>query len=283
MFKEIFYSTFFIFLLVKCQSTDPQSSHLAQVIPVQQTQPVAENDIVPNSKSDIEPNLKPKKSPVRFRIEINELMGKFDPAKHSDFEKIPLKYCDKDGMLLRRETLEAFKKMHEAAEKDGISLKIISATRNFERQKAIWEAKWEKYTKDFPNPSKRALKILEYSSMPGTSRHHWGTDMDLNDLNNPTFEKGGKYEETYLWLVAHAHEYGFCQPYSSKGKDRPNGYNEEKWHWTYLPLSKDFLVQYLENVKNTDLAGFKGAETAIELDATKNYVGGINKSCQKND
>jgi zinc D-Ala-D-Ala carboxypeptidase len=280
MLKKIIYTTFCILSLTKCQSPDPKSPQIAQAIPVQQTQPTAEKSTEPTTKSDIEPKIKPTKNPVNFRSETEELMGKFDPATHPDFEKIPSRYCDKEGMFLRKETLEAFKKMHEAAEKDGISLEIISATRNFDRQKIIWEAKWKLYTKDFPDPNKRASKILEYSSMPGTSRHHWGTDIDLNDLNNPTFEKGGKYEKTYLWLVAHAHEFGFCQPYSPKGKDRPNGYNEEKWHWTYLPLSKDFLVQYLENVKNTDLAGFKGAETAIELNATKNYVGGINKSCQ---
>jgi zinc D-Ala-D-Ala carboxypeptidase len=279
MLKKIIYTTFCILSLTKCQSPDPQPPQIAQAIPVQQTQSTAEKSPEPTTKSDIEPKLKPTRNTVKFRSETEELMGKFDPATHPDFENIPLKYCDKEGMFLRKETLEAFRKMHKAAEKDGISLKIISATRNFDRQKAIWEVKWLKYTKDFPDPNKRALKILEYSSMPGTSRHHWGTDMDLNDLNNPTFEKGGKYEKNYLWLVAHAHEYGFCQPYSPKGVERPNGYNEEKWHWTYLPLSKDFLEQYLENVKNTDLAGFKGAETATELNATKNYVGGINKSC----
>ncbi|NJK84501.1 MAG: M15 family metallopeptidase [Saprospiraceae bacterium] len=41
-----------------------------------------------------------------------------------------------------------------------------------------------------PNPQERALKILKYSSMPGTSRHHWGTDIDLNSFSNSYFEQG---------------------------------------------------------------------------------------------
>ena len=115
--------------------------------------------------------------------------------------------------------------------------------------------------------------------MPGTSRHHWGTDIDLNDLNNPTFEKGGTEEKTYLWLEKNAHTFGFCQPYTPKGAARPNGYNEEKWHWSYLPLSQKYLAQYLKAVQNDMIAGFKGAETAVKINAVGNFAGGINKAC----
>jgi LAS superfamily LD-carboxypeptidase LdcB len=156
-------------------------------------------------------------------------------------------------------------------------LKIISGTRNFERQKEIWEGKWARFAKDAPAPKDRALKILEYSSMPGSSRHHWGTDIDLNDLNNSSFEKGGKHEKVYQWLAEHAHEYGFCQPYTA---GRPSGYREEKWHWSYTPLSKILLEQYKNNLSDADIKGFKGAETATEIGIVKNYVSGINSACK---
>jgi zinc D-Ala-D-Ala carboxypeptidase len=275
--KSLFLIAFF--LQIACQSPQaPINVETAQSIPVQQTILQSQPENIITEKTDKKPQSIPKT--IKKSLPTDELMGKFEPSTHPDFEKITAPYTEKAGMLLRKETLESFKKMHQAAQKEGISLKIISATRNFDRQKQIWEAKWALNAKEFPDATKRALKILEFSSMPSTSRHHWGTDMDLNDLNNESFEKGGKYEKAYLWLVAHAHEYGFCQPYSPKGKDRPNGYNEEKWHWTYLPLSKDFLAQYLENVKNTDLAGFKGAETAVGINAVEKYVGGINQACQ---
>lgn len=209
--------------------------------------------------------------------ETDYLLGKFDPATHPDFTVVGKPYSDKPNMMLRRETFEAFKKMSEAAEKEGIVLKIISGTRNFERQKRIWEEKWTRYKKDAPAAKDRALKILEYSSMPGSSRHHWGTDIDLNDLNNASFEKGGKYEKVYAWLAAHAREYGFCQPYTA---GRSTGYREEKWHWTYTPLSKILLEQYQANISEAEIQGFTGAEIASEIGIIKNYVLGINQECQ---
>ncbi|MBK8555473.1 MAG: M15 family metallopeptidase [Lewinellaceae bacterium] len=211
---------------------------------------------------------------------LHYLMGQFEPSERKDFVKVGRPYSDKDGMVLRRETFEAFRKMWNAARKDGVMLNIISSTRNFDRQKAIWEGKWERFAADAPEPEARALKILEYSSMPGSSRHHWGTDIDLNDLENSSFAPGGKYANVYRWLSRHAQEYGFCQPYTEQDEKRPNGYHEEKWHWSYMPLSGPFLAQYKANISNEMIGGFKGAETARSIHIVENYVLGINPDCK---
>ena len=210
-------------------------------------------------------------------INTEELLGKFNPAKHPDFESFGSPYTPKSGMWLRKETLRAFESMYHAAHKDGIDLRIVSATRTFYQQKTIWENKWARFAKEAPASKDRALKILEYSSMPGSSRHHWGTDIDLNDLNNPSFEAGGKYEKVYKWLSEHADEYGFCQPYTA-GRDK--GYLEEKWHWSYTPLSKPFLAAYKKALSDTDIQGFTGSETAREIGIVENFVLGINPDCQ---
>lgn len=218
---------------------------------------------------------------------IEYLTGHFDPARHPDFVAVDKKYADGDGYYLRKDTYESFQKMWEAARADGISLTIISATRNFSRQKQIWEAKWTGDRKienganaaeKYPAPVTRALKILEYSSMPGTSRHHWGTDIDLNDLDNRTFEQG-QGKKVYDWLQKHAAEFGFCQPYTPKGKARPDGYNEEKWHWSYIPVARQLTSLASEKLKDDMIGGFKGAETAKEIGVVKKYVLGINKAC----
>jgi len=114
--------------------------------------------------------------------------------------------------------------------------------------------------------------------MPGSSRHHWGTDIDINALTNEYFEKG-KGQKEYDWLVANAASFGFCQPYSPKGDARPYGYNEEKWHWSYLPISKKLSEQYKLRIKNEDIKGFAGAESAPQIDIVNKYVLGINKAC----
>jgi zinc D-Ala-D-Ala carboxypeptidase len=182
---------------------------------------------------------------------------------------------------LRKEAYTAVKKMFTAAEKDGVKLKILSATRNFTYQKRIWLAKWLSAPNNkIKDTSKRAEAILEYSAMPGSSRHHWGTDIDLNSLNGGDFESGVGLK-IYTWLSENASTYGFCQPYSKKGKTRPTGYNEEKWHWSYLPIAQKLTEVARKKLKNEMITGFLGAEAAVKLDVVNNYVLGINKDCVK--
>ena len=221
-------------------------------------------------------------------IPVNFLTGKFDPASHPDFMplKAPLAGGSAVGAYLHRQCLAAFEDMRAAAAAAGVNLVILSATRNFERQQVIWEEKWRGVRRvggadlavTMPDPAQRALAILRYSSMPGTSRHHWGTDVDLNSFENAYFASG-KGLKAYEWLQAHAAEYGFCQPYTAKGPDRPEGYEEEKWHWSYLPLSGPYLEAYAAKVKLSDISGFAGAEVAGEIDVIRKYVQGIDKAC----
>jgi D-alanyl-D-alanine carboxypeptidase len=208
------------------------------------------------------------------------LMGKFDYTRHEDFVSVSKPYTDREGMFLRKETYAAFVKMHQAARREGITLTIISSTRSFFRQKEIWEGKWERFAAETPDPEARARRILEYSSMPGSSRHHWGTDIDLNDLENDSFEPGGPHERVYQWLVKNAHRFGFGQPYTPKGPDRPEGYNEEKWHWSYLPLSKPLLQQYHDMITDDHITGFTGADIAAKIGIVQNYILGISPTCK---
>lgn len=212
----------------------------------------------------------------------NYLLGKFDPATHAQFSKLSDEHAQGSakGAYLRKETYQSFIKMSEAAKKDGVELIIISATRNFDLQKRIWENKWEgrtmvegKNLTTVKDPKERARLILLYSSMPTTSRHHWGTDMDLNSLENSFFESGEGLK-IYQWLTTHASEYGFCQPYTSKTGGR-TGYEEEKWHWSYLPLSGDFLQAYKKQVRYSDIKGFAGSDVAKSMEVIRKYVEGV--------
>lgn len=213
----------------------------------------------------------------------NYLMGHFDPMNHSEFTPIEEKYADRSGLWLRKDVYAAFQQMYEAALQAGIALQIRSATRNFTYQKGIWERKWtgqtalsngEKLHLTTPNPVDRALKILRYSSMPGTSRHHWGTDIDLNNFNNAYFEQG-EGKKIYDWLHANAAKYGFFQPYTALGTDRNTGYQEEKWHWSYAPIALP-LTKAAYKLQESSITGFLGAETAEEIQVVKNYILGIN-------
>ncbi|MEM6396601.1 MAG: M15 family metallopeptidase [Bacteroidota bacterium] len=218
-------------------------------------------------------------------LNLDFIRGRFEPSKHPQFERVDDRYTDGDGSYyLHRDAYSAFRKMHKAAATDGIDLFIISATRNFNRQKTIWEAKWrgqrllegrDKANVVYPDPVERALAILRYSSMPGTSRHHWGTDLDINSLNNRYF-KSGQGEKVYNWMVAHAAEHDFCQTYTA---GRPYGYQEERWHWSYLPVAQPLTEYAKANAKDSDIEGFEGAETAEEIKVVERYILGINHVC----
>lgn len=205
------------------------------------------------------------------------LLGKFDYKSDDKFVLVDKKWCDKE-IYLQKKTFEAFVKMAEAAQEDDIDLKIVSGTRNFNDQKVIWEKKWKANEKKIKSPKDNALKILLFSSMPSTSRHHWGTDMDINSVEEEYF-KEGKGKREYRWLVENASKFGFCQVYSDKKGGKRTGYNQEVWHWSYMPLSNYYLENYVKNITYSDIKGFIGSETAKEIDMIKNYVQGINKSC----
>ena len=114
--------------------------------------------------------------------------------------------------------------------------------------------------------------------MPSTSRHHWGTDIDLNNLE-PEYWTQGQGLKEYQWLLAHGHKYGFCQVYSEMGANRPYGYQEEKWHWSYLPISKLLTAAYAKKIIDSDIKGFAGSESAPMIEIVKKYVLGINPQC----
>ncbi len=233
----------------------------------------------------IEKEQEPKIENLRYDLQY--IMGKFDPRHHPDFIKIDLKYSDRDGRYMHKEAYASFIKMYQAALDDGIKLQIKSAARNFDYQKGIWERKWTGQTKlsdgtninTLPTSVKKAMKILEYSSMPGTSRHHWGTDIDLNSFSNDWFAQGEGLV-LYNWLLENAYQFGYGQPYTAKDEDRPAGYNEEKWHWSYLPIAKGLTQLANDQFDNNMIKGFDGSETAITLDVKSNYILGIDTKCK---
>lgn len=198
-------------------------------------------------------------------------MGQVTPARDPAFTAL-------GEYHLRKPVAEAFLRMQTAAAADGITLRVLSATRTFADQRQIWERKWKLSAET--DPEKRALKIMTYSSMPGTSRHHWGTDLDLNSLSPRWFVDTAEGRRVYEWLSRRAKEFGFCQPYSAKGTARPTGYSEEKWHWSYQPWASSFVRQYAELMQPADLKGFAGAEVAGRVRSIEDYVNGIDASCR---
>ena len=212
---------------------------------------------------------------------VDELLGRFDPAAHPDFSRIPDAWTDKDSIYLRTEVLDAYSRMRASADSAGIPLLIRSATRNFEYQRGIWERKWDRPRYMGWSAFEKARDIMTYSSMPGTSRHHWGTDIDLCEFENEWFETG-EGAQVYAWLTAHAARFGFHQVYNELGSiggssGGRTGYNLERWHWSYMPLSSVMLADYNATVTCDSIQIFPGHQVADSLDVIRRYVNGIDR------
>ena len=155
-------------------------------------------------------------------------------------------------------TAAAFNDMQVAAAYEGFNLQAASSWRSFERQLAIWNGKWrgERPLLDADNQPLDALQlddmerlhaILRWSALPGTSRHHWGTDLDIYDpdclpvgtrlaLEPWEYEAGGWFADLGEWLGDHMADFGFFLPYA-KPLDAAQGVAYEPWHISFAPES----------------------------------------------
>ena len=171
---------------------------------------------------------------------VLELMGKEDIELFGE------------GINLRKEAHDAFLEMKKAAYSDGIDIKIVSSYRNYYRQEAIWERKYMRYTEDDSmDPLKAIDKIIEYSTIPGTSRHHWGTDIDIIDGYRKTdgdvlvpekFEAGGPFEDFKKWMDENSNKFDYYLVYTNEPKRR--GFKYEPWHYSFAPISIPMLTAY---------------------------------------
>ncbi len=220
---------------------------------------------------------------VDENVDKNFLIGNVLRKDNPLFVKVEAEHTERNIYLIPP-VYEAYKKMYEAALADSIKLIITSGHRTFIEQVYEWELRWNNPRTDieFANDVEKATFVLKYRSMPGTTRHHWGTDIDLNSFELAYYEtKEGK--EIYRWLRENAATYGFFQSYTPLDDKRPTGYQEEKWHWSYKPLARLMLIKFLELVSINDIVGFKGDEAAKKLPIISDWVRSINPLINETD
>lgn len=152
---------------------------------------------------------------------------------------------------LNSEVANAFELMCEAALKDSIQISAVSGYRNFERQKKIWERKFNAHIDNGLTPEVAIDRIIKYSAIPGTSRHHWGTEVDIIDMavDKPeklllpeNYEVGGCFFKLKKWMDEHANTFGFYLVYTEGNR---SGFSYEPWHYSYKAVSQPMLQAYL--------------------------------------
>ncbi len=177
------------------------------------------------------------------------------------------------GCVLHPQAADALMALRAAAAREGIDLQPVSGFRDFWRQLAIWNDKYSGTralldARSLPldvaglAPEQRVAAILNWSALPGASRHHWGSDCDVIDrsaleagarveLLGADYAEGGRYERLADWLVAHAADYGFYRPYD---RDR-GGVQPEPWHLSFAPVAEPALAALGVDVLAAALAG----------------------------
>lgn len=166
-----------------------------------------------------------------------------------------------EGVLVDSEASKAFLKLSKRAAKAGFDMRIASAFRSYDRQTRIINEKWlgqrvvlndqgDRLDRSVLTDAQWLEAILRFSALPGTSRHHWGTDLDIWDaaavdpnytlsLTGAEYGPGGVFEEMTQWLdarIAADDAEGFFKPYD---RDR-GGVAPEPWHISYRPVASDY-------------------------------------------
>ncbi|MFI4914366.1 MAG: M15 family metallopeptidase [Steroidobacterales bacterium] len=162
---------------------------------------------------------------------------------------------------LHRAVVAPFLALRAAASEAGMELAPTSTFRDFSQQLRIWNDKFRGARPLLDQDSRpldpRAMSaeqivdaILRWSALPGASRHHWGTEIDVIDrkalregqrpqLVPAAFAAGGAFARLGTWLSQHCEQYGFYRPYDV---DR-GGVLPEPWHLSYAPISSRALAQ----------------------------------------
>jgi LAS superfamily LD-carboxypeptidase LdcB len=160
----------------------------------------------------------------------------------------------------RPEVAEAFLAMRAAAARDGIDMLPIASWRPFEAQARNWNRKFAGQAtlydcrgqpRDYGTlaPADIVRAILGWTGLPGATRRHWGTDIDVFDraAQPPGYrtrllpdEAGpdGVYAHLHAWLDEHAARFGFFRPY----RTYRHGMCPAPWHLSFAPAAAQALA-----------------------------------------
>ena len=166
------------------------------------------------------------------------------------------------GYFVDAEILPFLNKLKNEVAEEGFELRIESAYRPFERQLSIWNRKAcgelpllsaEGVPMERPQDEEELMyAILTWSALPGTSRHHLGTDIDVVDgracpegyeVQLTPEECSGMFARFHKFLderFAAGNAFGFDRVFvPGRGKIRPEG-----WHIAHLPTSRKRLEHF---------------------------------------
>lgn len=165
------------------------------------------------------------------------------------------------GALVHADVLQPLQELRRRASQSGIELAVASSFRSFDRQLLIWREKvsgkrtltgvdGSPLSVEDSTPRQALDALLRWSALPGLSRHHWGTDLDVYDaaaiddnyrlqLVPGEYAPNGPFAALDDWLTAHIDSRDCCGFYRPYAVDL-GGVAPEPWHISYRPLAEQF-------------------------------------------
>ena len=159
--------------------------------------------------------------PYELLVLVNKYHLLPEGFKQYNLVNMDSEFTIKDGKeyLLEKGAYERFILMAEAAEKDGVSLKVVSAYRTEDYQRNLYNRRAKADGTEAAD---------NYTARPGSSEHQTGLAVDINST-----EESFELSAAFKWLQEHAHEYGFIMR-DPRGKEWITGYLYEPWHYRYV-------------------------------------------------
>lgn len=179
--------------------------------------------------------------------------------------------------MLHRDCVPFWQLLYEATAEAGFDVRIASAYRSFDRQLKIWNEKVQglrpildqnEQVIDVRQLSKSEIvnAILRWSALPGASRHHWGSEIDIYESSllpsgytvRLTLDEtcgDGVLAPFYSWFNSQftsAEFCGFSRPYF---QNDACGVASEPWHLSCVAvasrcenlLDRDRLYDFYQN------------------------------------
>ncbi|MCK5881446.1 MAG: M15 family metallopeptidase [Sinobacterium sp.] len=158
---------------------------------------------------------------------------------------------------LHCEVADHFLSLADELDQQDFQLSVVSSYRSFERQLAIFSAKAKGRRPVLDGKGKPLditllsdeqllFAILRWSALPGLSRHHFGSDLDVFDSANQRRENvellpsevegqgpSANLHKALDSLISHDASRGFFRPYQVD----VGGIAPERWHLSYACVS----------------------------------------------
>ena len=181
---------------------------------------------------------------------VNKYYKLDDGYYYGDLVTMSTRYSISGGQKLNHDAYDAFKKLVEAGEKEGVYIRNLSAYRSYGRQSTIYNNYKKEHGLEWTD---------KWSARPGHSEHQTGLALDVTKKGMSTFT-GFEDTKEFTWISNNAHKFGFILRYP-ENKSYITGYGYEPWHYRYVGVEvatyiyenditfEEYYAYFVENKK----------------------------------